>query len=47
MLNRGLLDWKEGFGGRSYAHDFYEVASSSFAKLETALKSPPYPTSES
>lgn len=24
-LNEGLLDWKEGFGGRAYSHDFYEI----------------------
>jgi hypothetical protein len=47
MLNRGLLDWKEGFGGRSYAHDFYEVASSSYTKLESVFKSPPDSASKS
>ncbi|WP_310990987.1 GNAT family N-acetyltransferase [Aequorivita marina] len=24
-INKGLLYWKEGFGGRSIVHDFYEV----------------------
>lgn len=24
-LNKGLLHWKESFGGRSIAHDFYEI----------------------
>jgi hypothetical protein len=25
FINKGLLDWKEGFGARTIAHDFYEV----------------------
>ncbi|MEN9447689.1 MAG: hypothetical protein RJA25_979 [Bacteroidota bacterium] len=24
-LNFGLLDWKEGFGGRTFCHNFYEI----------------------
>ena len=36
-LNRGLLDWKEGFGGRCYAHDFYEVATANHVKLDAVL----------
>lgn len=24
-VNKGLLNWKESFGGRSIAHDFYEI----------------------
>lgn len=24
-LNKGLLNWKEGFGGRSIVHEFYEI----------------------
>ena len=36
-LNRGLLDWKEGFGGRCYAHDFYEVSTANHVKLEPML----------
>lgn len=36
-LNHGLLDWKEGFGGRSCAHDFYELDTGSYLKLEAVL----------
>jgi RimJ/RimL family protein N-acetyltransferase len=39
-LNEGLLDWKEGFGGRSYAHDFYEVPTANHTKLESLLSEP-------
>src|SRR5690606_322464 len=24
-VNKGLLNWKESYGGRSIAHDFYEI----------------------
>ena len=41
VLNHGLLDWKEGFGARSYAHDFYEIATSNFTKLESVLQAVP------
>jgi len=37
VLNQGLLDWKEGFGGRCYAHDFYEVSTANHVKLEPML----------
>jgi hypothetical protein len=37
-INHGLLDWKEGFGGRSYVHDFYEVSTENYAKLEPVLR---------
>jgi len=36
-INHGLLHWKEGFGGRSYAHNFYEVCSDNYVKLEPVL----------
>jgi len=36
-LNHGLLDWKEAFGGRCYAHDFYEVFTRNYTKLEDVL----------
>ena len=39
VLNHGLQDWKEGFGGRSYAHDFYEIATANYSKLESVLPS--------
>ncbi len=36
-LNQGLLDWKEGFGGRTCTHDFYEITPASHVKLEPVL----------
>ncbi len=41
VLNQGLQDWKEGFGGRCYAHDFYEIATANYSKLESVLPSAP------
>jgi acetyltransferase-like isoleucine patch superfamily enzyme len=38
VLNHGLVDWKEGFGGRSFAQDFYEIATGNYSKLESVLK---------
>lgn len=38
-LNQGLLNWKEGFGGRCYAHYFYEISTKNFPKLEAVLQS--------
>ncbi|NVK04815.1 MAG: GNAT family N-acetyltransferase [Flavobacteriia bacterium] len=32
-LNKGLLEWKEGFGARSYAHDFYRIETASYPNL--------------
>jgi len=40
-LNHGLLDWKEGFGARCYAHDFYEIATGNYPKLEPVLQNRP------
>lgn len=37
-LNHGLLDWKEGFGARCYAHDFYEIETRNYPKLESVLQ---------
>jgi RimJ/RimL family protein N-acetyltransferase len=39
-LNQGLQDWKEGFGGRCYAHDFYELSTANYSKLEPVLLAP-------
>lgn len=33
-INLGLLDWKEGFGARCCAHDFYEISPASHVKLD-------------
>ena len=32
-INKGLLEWKEGFGARPYAHRFYEVELAKFEML--------------
>lgn len=34
LINKGLLDWKEGFGARSIVHDFYEIDTSNFYYLD-------------
>jgi hypothetical protein len=34
LINKGLLDWKEGFGARSIVHDFYEVNTGNYNLLE-------------
>ena len=33
-INAGLLDWKEGFGARAYAHRFYAADSTSWTAIE-------------
>jgi hypothetical protein len=33
-INMGLLDWKEGFGARSYAHRFYEIETKNYVQIE-------------
>jgi Acetyltransferase (GNAT) domain len=38
-VNYGLLNWKEGFGARCYAHDFFELATANYVKLEPLLHS--------
>jgi acetyltransferase-like isoleucine patch superfamily enzyme len=43
-LNHGLLDWKEGFGARCHAHDFYEIATGNYTKLESVLRTRPETT---
>lgn len=37
VLNHGLLDWKEGFGGRTYSHNFYEVHTANYLRLNKYL----------
>jgi hypothetical protein len=37
-LNNGLSYWKESFGANIVVHDFYEVATYHFSKLESVLK---------
>ena len=36
-LNYGLLGWKERMGGRAISHDFYEIITSSYNKLNSIL----------
>lgn len=36
-LNRGLLEWKEGFGARSHPHNFYEIPTRNFVNLQPVL----------
>jgi hypothetical protein len=36
-VNEGLLDWKEGFGARAYAHRFYEINTANFKMIEQAF----------
>lgn len=38
ILNNGLSYWKESFGANIVVHDFYEVATAHFSKLENVLK---------
>jgi hypothetical protein len=37
-LNEGLSYWKESFGSSTIAHDFHEVETINFTKLENVLK---------
>ncbi len=37
-INHGLLDWKEGFGGRTYVHKFYNITTSKHQILEKVIK---------
>lgn len=37
-LNKGLSFWKESFGASTITHDFYEVETVNFSKLENVIK---------
>lgn len=37
-INHGLLDWKEGFGGRTYVHKFYKINTENFSNLDAVIK---------
>jgi hypothetical protein len=37
-LNKGLSYWKESFGASTIAHDFYEVKTINYSKLDTVFK---------
>lgn len=34
IINKGLLEWKEGFGARTYIQDFYKVSTKNLVLLE-------------
>ena len=36
-INNGLNYWKEGYGARSLTHDFYEITTSNFYKLNNLI----------
>lgn len=36
-INQGLLEWKEGFGGRSFSHDFYKIETKNWVNIEKVL----------
>jgi hypothetical protein len=36
-INEGLLDWKEGFGGRAMVHDFYRLPLAQSERLQNYL----------
>ncbi len=37
LINKGLLDWKEGFGARTITHDFYEINTDTYHLLENYM----------
>ena len=37
IINNGLLDWKEGFGARTYVHKFYNIDTSKFHLIDSVL----------
>jgi Acetyltransferase (GNAT) domain len=37
-LNKGLLEWKEGFGARTYSQNFYEIKTQNYTSLEKCLE---------
>ncbi|MCF6297748.1 MAG: GNAT family N-acetyltransferase [Flavobacteriaceae bacterium] len=38
VINHGLLDWKEGFGGRTFVNKFYSIRTSNFQLLNNTIK---------
>ncbi|WP_250632428.1 GNAT family N-acetyltransferase [Rhodoflexus caldus] len=38
LINQGLLDWKESFGGRTIVHDFYEINTANYSLLDNCTK---------
>lgn len=37
-INIGLMNWKEGFGGRAVSHDFYEINTKNYYYLDNITK---------
>jgi len=40
-INYGLLIWKEGFGARCFTHDFYEISTANYTRLDPILQGLP------
>lgn len=38
IINQGLLEWKESFGGRTIVHDFYEISTANYSLLDNCTK---------
>ncbi len=37
QINKGLMSWKESFGGRSIVHDFYTIETKNYKLLEATF----------
>ncbi len=37
-LNKGLLEWKEGLGARTYSQNFYEIKTQNYTSLEKCIE---------
>jgi len=37
LINSGLQDWKEGFGGRTMVHDFYAIETANYPLLDHCM----------
>lgn len=37
FINNGLLDWKEGFGGRTFVHKFFKIRTNQFENINNDL----------
>ncbi|MCC6690197.1 MAG: GNAT family N-acetyltransferase [Bacteroidia bacterium] len=37
FLNKGLYEWKAGFGARAYSNNFYRITTSNYNKLESVI----------
>ena len=39
VINKGLLNWKEGFGGRTLVHEFHSVTTADYVLLDSVISS--------